>query len=139
MESREDAGAAVGAGGATIDRAGRVLDEAPDLADEVRAGDKTVNAALRELKRRNGEPAPPKPKPELKTARQRQIAGKAKERVQNAASACRALSIGIDGLKVDAALAVATPDEVRGWTQAFREGVREINRLHKQVKEATTT
>ena len=82
----------------------------------------------------NGKP-PEKPFVyEITTERQRQIAEKAKERVERTVGSCNALARADEYLKIEVALAVAEPDEVEGWDSAFAEAVSSLRRLRMRLK-----
>lgn len=71
-DARDQAAAAVGVSGRSIDAAQRLTEEAPDLAEQVRSGQKKLHAAATEARRRAPQPekAPPvEPKPVLLTLR----------------------------------------------------------------------
>lgn len=130
--SYQEAGDLVGVGEATVGRAKRVKREDPDEFERVRRGEVTVAAAHSKV---SGENKAPKPVHPIETDRQRQLAEKAKLRMEKAVGMAAGISSGYPHLRPDRALAVATPEEVNGWLSVFDESVRAIRNLKKQVED----
>jgi hypothetical protein len=56
--------------------------------------------------------------PSLESDRGRQVAAKAKERVEKAVGICNGLARGLKELHIEAAMAAASQDEIAGWIRA---------------------
>jgi len=66
-QARDRAGAILGVSGRYITTAEKLLEEAPDLAEQVRNGEKTLTQAVRELNRREGRTQAPNPVQKTRT------------------------------------------------------------------------
>lgn len=134
--ARNDAGALVGVSGATVDRARRVKEQAPERFEEVKAGNLAVRAADNEIreKRRAEERKLQPPDYEIHTNRHRQLAEANKLRIEKAVGNARGMVRGLPTIDVNKAVAVATDEEIRGWTGAFDEAIRSIRQLKKQLE-----
>lgn len=73
----------------------------------------------------------------IETERQRQVAEAAKLRVEKAVGACSGLARGLDGIKVERAVAVSRPDEISGWDDSFRDAIATLKKLRSRLKEAS--
>ncbi len=60
VESRDKAAALIGTNGRYVSDAKRLMSEAPDLAQHVKAGDMKITEARRQLQQRQKQEAPPK-------------------------------------------------------------------------------
>lgn len=133
-------GEAVGMSGPTYKRA-KVVVEAADQGDPA-----AVEAA--EEMDRTGKVTPayekvkgiPKPRPKpfaANSQRNRQLAEKSKHRIEKAVGTCSGLARGLEALKVEQAIAVASPEEIDGWDGAFKDAIKAIKELRTRLKEAT--
>lgn len=130
-ESRYQAGTLAGVSRDTVMRAEKVHDEDPELFEQIKTGKKSALAAYNQVQR--ATKPPPAPAVEM-TARQRQLAAKARQRMERAVGTCNGLARGLDELKVEQAAAVATATEIQGWGGAFRDATTAINRLRKRLE-----
>lgn len=90
---------------------------------------------LRKQLKGTGE-AKPSPRPTvIRTERQRQIAEGAKLRTERAVGTCSAL-IRSEVLKVEHAMLVASPDEIEGWCDVFRDARAALERLEARIRAA---
>lgn len=132
-ETAQRAADLVGVSRAYVFEAAQVSNSDPELAEQVREGKVNLKAAVRSLR---AKPVP-KPKPVVvETERQRQHAEKAKERVERAVGTCNGLARGLGELRVDLAVAVASPEEIKGWQAAVREAGSALRQLNTRLKGA---
>lgn len=129
--SREIAADVCGVAHAQVSRAKRVKEEAPDDFERIRRGEISVGAAHTKIK--DAKKPPPAIQP-ITSERTRQIAEKAKLRMEKAVGMAAGISSGYPHLRPDRALAVATPEEVDGWLSALSEATRAIRNLKQQVE-----
>lgn len=133
-----EAGKKLGVSRDSVEKARAVKAARPDLAEKVAAGEITLNAAVEQQRGRSTNGREQKSQPiDYSAGRNRQIAAKSKERIERVVGTCGGLSRGIPELNVEAALAVATPEEVKGWLESFKDASSAIKQLRKRLEEAS--
>lgn len=131
-----EAGVAVGASTASVQRAKRITEQAPDLAAKVVAGDVSLRAAEQQLIAR-GLPKTPVVDPAVLTNRQRQLAQAQCKRINKLTWALDGWVIGIGHLKLDVALSVATDDDLGAWRKSLTEAARVLRNLSNDLTKET--
>lgn len=140
-KSRDVAGALVGVSGKTVERLDQVAEARPDLHQQVKAGDMTVNAAYESMTGRStkGSTEPQDADKvvqiDLTKTRNRQQAEASKLRVEKAVGSCNGLARGLDSLNVRYAASVASAEEIHGWDQSFSDAIAALRRLRKQLQQ----
>lgn len=135
---------------------GKVLDEHNALGDapserfeeaiaEARAEGNLSRANVVRKVKGETPPPPPPPReararpsaPSLDTARGKQVASKAKERIERTVGTCNSLARAPADLRFDMAVPLATPEEAAGWNAAFRDAIKGLRQLQQLLKEAS--
>ena len=126
--SREAAGALVGVSGATVGRAKQLKRERPDEFEQVKAGRKTINAAL------TGNAERKTPTFSNDTERGRQVHAKAAERVWKLVSGIDGYRMGLEGFDVDRALAGASDEDIKQWDRILTDSIKSFRELRSQIR-----
>jgi len=128
------AAAKTGASPRSVQRMKRVAEEDPELFEQVKKGERTMRSADLEIKARvEGREGPTVM--EVTTERHRQLAAKAKQRMETAVGMAAGINSGFPHLRPDRALAVATQDEVDGWLSVFADARKTIRDLTRQLED----
>lgn len=142
--AREDAGALVGVSGASVDRARRVKERAPEDFERIKAGETTVRAVDERLRREKAPgPAPEHRRrrraaaPPLSTKRGRQVAEAHHRRLGHALSQISGLTEALQDADLSTALSVAAEDEAAEWSATARRAASTLTRLSRNLKEST--
>ncbi len=147
-EVGEKVGKAIGMSRPTYHRARHVVAEAeagnPVAVEAVEEMDRTgkVTPAFERVTGRPTEGrkiaegrAKTKPaKLDLSKERNRQVADKAKVRMETAVGMAAGISSGFPHLRPDRAFLVSTDEEIDGWTEVFDEAIATIRKLKKQME-----
>jgi hypothetical protein len=125
--ARDQAAAAVGVSGRTVQDAEYVHTHAPELSEEIKAGRMTVNAATKEVKQRESAPK----RPTFKTPEQEEKwYAKEKEKEGKGKMIPSMLASAIHRLRTEIDLCAA-----KGWARCDKDEVRgEIRKLERMIK-----
>jgi hypothetical protein len=123
----DQAAAAVGVSGRTVQDAEYVHTHAPELSEEIKAGRMTVNAATKEVKQRESAPK----RPTFKTPEQEEKwYAKEKEKEGKGKMIPSMLASAIHRLRTEIDLCAA-----KGWARCDKDEVRgEIRKLERMIK-----
>lgn len=113
--SAREAAAVVGVHSSTVERAKRVVEQAPELAPQIRAGDLSVDAAIKVVRDRGAD------KPE--TGR---VSARSAERIAQQAGA---LANAVNALHLTKSCARLTEDEREEALRACKSGLKALNAL----------
>lgn len=143
-----NAGEMVGVSASQVERAKKIRRTAPELADRIRSGDLTVNAAYLEVssatakteaKRKTntprGLPLPVESRAEL-SSRNEAVAKKTRERIHGALATLDGLTAGLSGLHLVNLRLVTDPDEASHWHTQLAHAVDALRRFDRALKEA---
>lgn len=132
-----DAAQAVGVGTKTVERAKRVANQRPDLAEKVRAGAMTVDAAERQLKKDIAVPAPTAPAPiaEPMTPRQTERAEAHKRKLNQLIATLEGAAIGAPHIDVNRARTVMTAEEIDQWSKSLAHSLAGLRQLRTDLQE----
>lgn len=139
----EQAAQIVGVAARTVERAARVLEHAPDLAERVRDGHLSIGAADKEVTRRQveQEEAPPlnargalKVGPSIDTGRGQTQAAAHLRRLKNVESTLAGWCMGFSHLNVDHIRAIADPDEIAQITKSLGASIAELRKLRSELE-----
>ena len=146
IRARVDAARRVGVGHATVGRAKRVAETAPDLAERVTNGEMTVHAAEREAASRRvrmdaqAVDAPRKASaPSLETTRGQQVAQKNLRLLQHVHATLEGTARGLTEIDLDSAAAVAAPDELAEIVRGLEASTAALRRFANETKKRSTT
>lgn len=126
QRSADHAANLVGVSAASVERAARVAEASPAMAERVLAGEMTVTAAAKQVR----EQAAPL------SGRAQNIARAHRDRVNKLAWSLDGYVKGIPAINVDAALSAATDDEVEHWRNVLANAAREFRSLRSALEEA---
>lgn len=118
--AREIAAEQVGVSHAVIGRAKRVIDNAPELAEKVRAGEMTVNAAHEIVRGRSHNEKP------VEKAATGRVSARSAERIARMGAA---LLPAVDHLNLTKSCARLTDEERADALRACKEGLKALNAL----------
>jgi hypothetical protein len=127
-----EAGKKFGVSRSSVERARTVAEKRPDLAEKVKAGEMTVNTAFDEA--RGKEKPPPKPL-DVSSTHNKNVANKAKERVQSLVSRLEGYAAGASNIRLDHAFAVADADDLNHWWRSLSESRTNLLQLQKAIKQ----
>lgn len=131
-EATAKAGERLGVKRTTVERVRRAAKERPDLLPKIESGELTPAAAERIVL---GKPSPP-PKPlDTSNQRNRQVAEKAKERMQNLVSRLEGFANGAPNIRLDHVFAVASTDDLRYWHSSLSSSRNDLLQLQKDIKQ----
>lgn len=139
-EAREEAGALVGVSGASVDRARRIKEQAPEEFEKVKAGERTVREVDNELReKRKQAPLGRKARPgerrplDLTKDRNRQAAEAAKQRVEKVVGTCQGLAAGLPDLNVELAAQVASEQDIKDWIDCLSDGIGALRKFRGRI------
>lgn len=139
----EEAAQIVGVAGRTVERAARILEHAPDLAEQVRDGHLSIGAADKEVTRRQVEQdeAPPlnargalKVGPSIDTGKGQVQAAAHLRRLKNVEATLAGWCMGFSHLNVDHIRAIADPDEIAQITKSLGASIAELRKLRAELE-----
>ncbi len=98
----------------------------------------TENPPVIEAEDREGLPGPqpangPEP-PKIETTRQRNVAERNKHYAEAAVGTCSDLARGLNAIRIEDAMAVASEEEINGWAEVFQEAGRALTQMRKRIK-----
>ncbi len=128
-QATDHAAEALGVSGRFVRRAKRVQQHRPELLERIKAGMLTVTAAEKIVTGRREVL-----KAEIKTERQRQLAAKAKGRVEKLIAQFEGTQLGLKDFPLDRALALASEEDVEWWVSTITGTIKSLNGLRKQLK-----
>lgn len=131
--ARDEAAEKFGISGRTVAQLDRVKREAPDLYEQVKAGEKTVYAAHEEVRGRI-EPGsrPSLPNGEL-TGRDATRANAHKRRFIEAASTINGIALGLDNLDIARVRAAMEPTELDEWDRLLGNALILLNNTRRAL------
>ena len=130
------AGERLGVSGKSVERAGRVAAENPELHEKVKRGEVSLNAAHHEVsgERTKRERAEDQPLSPPKTERQKQQAAAARERLDGAITQIGTLASAVLEIDLTRAIAVADGDTRTYWQKTVRDAARNLRNLNRLLE-----
>lgn len=131
----DEAAAIVGVASRTVERAARVVEDAPDLAARVNRGEMSIKAADEALRNRKEPTAPKVAAARLDTERGRQQAESHKKRVFHVASTLSGFARGIDAIRIEHAAAAMNEGELAALTRDMARSLTVLRKFNNALKE----
>lgn len=132
------AGELVGVSRASVTRAARIAERAPEMVEPILSGEKTVSSVDRAI-RDSLPPAPRKKEaaaPPPGSTREAHVTGAQRDRINRLVWALDGYVKGLPALKVDLALKAATDDEIQHWRTVLAEAAKSFRALRSQLEES---
>lgn len=129
-EATAVAGKRLGVGSTSVERVRRVAKERPDLLPKIESGEMSPAAAEAIVQ---GKPKAAGTPLDTSNERNRRVAEKAKERVQNLVSRLEGFAEGAPNIRLDHVFAVATLDDLKYWQSSLSSSRSDLLQLQKNI------
>ncbi len=145
-KATKEAADTMNVGRATVERAKRLRENAPEEFEKVKRGEKTVNAAHRDAglgdtnrnrKADSDASTPQNAMIKLKSGRDRQRANKAKQRLETGLSQVSGLCQGLQEIDMRWVAAACSAEEAATWAAMAGECARSLKSLRSTLTEAS--
>lgn len=135
----EQAAKAVGVGGSTVARAKRIVEQAPDLAEQVNAGELSLATAAERIAGtmdRGGQRPKAVLDPSLMSTRHQQTANKNRQRIHRGLATLEGLIDGLAQLDLTNIQHVTHDDEAAHWHRQIHNAVGSLRQFNRALEEA---